>query len=158
MDGTWYQCRIMNEPALAPQRVTEIAAAFAAALDRDDFAAAGRLLADRCVYDTGQAVLDGRAAVLRAYAEASAWVRSKLDEVRYESEVERVEGMMATVRFTDYLIRAGGRFHRHRCSQELTLARDGTIVRIVHREIRGEREALEAFFGECGITPSRRPP
>src|SRR5204862_7539477 len=104
----------MNEPVLAPQRVTEIAAAFAAALDLEDFAAAGRWLAERCHYDTGRSVLEGRAAVLRSYAEASAWVRSKLDDVRYESEVEGVAGMIAPGRVKGYPFPAGARFAGHR--------------------------------------------
>ena len=141
----------MDEAALPPQRAAQIAAAFASALDADDFSAAGRLVVEHCVYDTGNGLLEGRAAVLRSYAEASAWARSKLDDVRYESEVERVDGAIATVRFTDYLVMAGGRFHRHRCRQELRIGPQGKIVRIVHREIPGEREALQTFFEQCGI-------
>ena len=136
----------MNEPEPALQRVAEIAAAFASALDRGDFPDAGRWLAEHCTYDRGDSVLRGRDAVLRSYAEASAWARSQLDDVRYDSEVERVEDATATVLFTDYLVRAGGRFHRHRCRQELTLDAGGRIARIVRRELEGEREALAAFL------------
>lgn len=135
----------------ATRRLTEIAAAFAAALDADDWTAAGRRLADACVYEAGDEVLQGRAAILGSYAAASAWARSHLDDVRYESEIEAVEGASATVRFTDYLVKAGGFFHRHRCRQRLFVDTAGAIVRIVHQEIPGEREALEEFLGRCGI-------
>ena len=77
--------------------------------------------------------------------------RRAFDEVRYESEVGPVDGETASVTFTDYLMKAGGRWHRHRCRQEFTVDASGRITHIVHREIPGEREALDAYFAECGV-------
>ncbi len=142
---------MIDEAAPSPQTVIATATAFAAALDQDDFTAAGGLVADDCAYDTGREIRYGRAAILASYADATAWAHAKFDDVRYESEIENVAGTTATVRFTDYLVKAGGKFHRHRCRQELTVGPAGTIVRIVHREIAGERESLEAFLRTCGI-------
>ena len=142
---------MIDEAAPSPQTITAIAAAFAAALDADDFTAAGRWLAMDCEYDTGREVVRGRGAILASYADASVWAHAKLDDVRYESEVQGVTGDTATVRFTDYLVKAGGHFHRHRCQQELAVGPAGTIVRIVHRDIPGERESLTAFFHRCGV-------
>ena len=142
---------MIDEAAPDPQTVIAIATAFATALDRDDFLDAARLIADDCVYDTGREVLTGRAAILASYADATAWAHAKFDDVRYESEIENVEGAVATVRFTDYLVKAGGHFHRHRCRQDVTVGPAGTIVRIVHREIVGERESLDVFLRTCGI-------
>jgi hypothetical protein len=140
-----------DEAPLATQRLRESATAFAAALDADDWTAAGRRLADECVYERGDEVLRGRAAILGSYAAASAWARNHLDDVRYESEIEAVDGGSATVRFTDYLVKAGGFFHRHRCRQTLFADDAGSFVRIVHHEIPGEREALEGFLRRCGL-------
>ncbi len=142
---------MIDEAAPNPQTVIATATAFATALDRDDFTAAGGLVADACVYDTGRETLNGRAAILASYADATAWAHAKFDDVRYESEIESVSGTTATVRFTDYLVKAGGQFHRHRCRQDVTVGPAGTIVRIAHREIAGEREKLEAFLRTCGI-------
>jgi len=120
-------------------------------LDADDFTAARALLAHDCVYERGCDTLRGPGEILASYAGASAWARRTFEEVRYESEVETVSGATACVTFTDYLLKAGHRWHRYRCQQAFTLGADDRIVRIVHRETPGEREALEAFFAGCGI-------
>ena len=144
---------MIDHAAPGPQTVIAIATAFATALDGDDFTAAGRLIADDCEYDTSRESLGGRGAILASYADATTWAHATFDDVRYESEIESVTGATAIVRFTDYLVKAGGKFHRHRCRQEVTVGPAGTIVRIVHREIAGERESLEAFLVTCGIEP-----
>ena len=123
----------------------------AAALDADDFAAARRLLADDCVYEGASETRHDSQAITASYAEASAWARRTFDEVRYESEVGIAEGDTVPVLFTDYLLKAGARWHRYRCRQEFTVGRNGRVARIVHHDLPGEREALEAYFKECGI-------
>lgn len=140
----------MTDAQLTPQRIAEIATAFAKAIDHDDFAAAGRLLSEVCTYDTGAERLTGRDAILDSYVQASRWARSTFDDVRYDSEMLRADARGATVRFTGYLVKAGGAFHRHRCEQDLSIDDRGEIDRIVHRELPGEREALQAFLARCG--------
>jgi hypothetical protein len=146
----------MTDVPLTPQRVADIAAAFAAALDADDFSAAGRLLADECIYEAPGGEFVRGAAIMASYADASAWAVKTFDDVRYESVVERVEGRTAALCFTDYLAKAPSRWHRYRCRQVLTLDFESAIVRIVHHEIDGERGALDAYFRACGI--ERRAP
>jgi hypothetical protein len=146
----------MIDDPLTPQRVAAIAAAFAAALDADDFAAAGRMLADACVYEAPAGRLMGRGSIMASYASAAAWVWKTFDDVRYESAVEHVEDRTAELRFTDYFAKAPARWHRHRCRQAVTLDLAGAIVRIVHHEVEGERARLDAYFRACGIErPSR---
>lgn len=128
-----------------------IVGGLAAALDADDFTAARRWLAEDCVYEGASETLRGAQAILGSYAEASAWAHRAFDEVRYESQVGAPEGDTVPVTFTDYLLKAGGRWHRYRCRQEFTVGRDGRIARIVHRDLPGEREGLAAYFKECGV-------
>ncbi len=135
--------------ASRPADVRQMVDRLAHLLDADDFSAARALLADDCVYETGSETLRGPDEILASYAGASARARRTFDEVRYESEVESVAGATACVTFTDYLLKAGHRWHRYRCRQELTVGADGRIVRIVHRELPGERQALQAFFATC---------
>ena len=135
----------------AASEVSAIVAGLARALDADDFPAARAFLTEDCVYETGHETLRGPAAILASYAAASAWARRAFDEVRYASEVGSASGATAAVTFTDYLLKAGGRWYRHRCRQEFTVGAGGRIVRIVHQELSGEREALDAYFMECGI-------
>jgi len=53
--------------------------------------------------------------------------------------------------FGYYLMAAGHGWHRYRCRQEFTFGDDGRVIRIVHRELPGEREDLQAFLDRCGI-------
>ena len=71
--------------------------------------------------------------------------------MRYASEIGPPVGATVPVTFTDYLLKAGGRWHRYRCRQEFTVGDAGRIVRITHHELPGEREGLDAYFSECGI-------
>jgi hypothetical protein len=123
--------------------------ALARALDADDFQTAARWIAIDCEYDARGEMLRGREAIIASYAASSAWGRERLT-VTYASEVEAPAGREVPVRFTDDLGH-GERTHRYRCRQRFTVGSDGLVERIVHEEIPGEREALEAFFRECGI-------
>ena len=126
-------------------------AAIARALDADDLETACALLAEDCIYETGRETLRGPDRIAASYAEASARARRLFDEVRYASEVGPASDATATVTFTDYLLKAGSRWHRYRCQQAFTVGAVGRIVRIVHRELPGERHALEVYFRECGV-------
>jgi uncharacterized protein (TIGR02246 family) len=134
-----------------PQAVRDVVGRMARALDADDLQSAALLLSDDCVYEAGAEIHRGSQAIVASYAAASARARHLFDDVRYESTIEAVEGDTATVTFIDYLIKAGGRAHRHRCRQAFTVSADGRITRIVHHELPGERESLAAFLRACGI-------
>ena len=142
----------MSAEPLSPDRVVEAATALSLALDRNDFATTARLIASDCVYEVRGDRIDGSDAIVASYAENNQWAVQHLDEVRYESVVEAPEGDTVPVLYTDYLMRAGGGWHRHRCRQRLTVGADGKIVRIVHEDLPGEMEALEDYFQRCGIS------
>jgi SnoaL-like protein len=131
--------------------VRAVAERLARLLDQDDFPAARALLDDACVYQTVRETLRGPDAIVESYRAASTWARRTFDEVRYESGVESVAGGTARVTFVDYVLKAGHGWHRYRCQQEFTVGADGLIAHIVHRELPGEREALDAFFAVCGV-------
>lgn len=139
----------MREPTTSEAEA--IVRRLAEALDADDFAAARTLLEDDCVYVGATGTFEGPEAIIGSYAEASAWARRTLDDVRYESETGPADGATVPVTYTDYLLKAGGRWHRYRCRQDVTVGVGGRIARIVHRELPGEREALDAYFRESGI-------
>jgi hypothetical protein len=139
----------MVEPAA--ETAAAIVASLARALDADDFAAVRAHLDEDCVYETGRETLRGPEAIVASYAAASTWAHRTFDEVRYESELEPVSGATVPVRFTDYLMKAGGRWHRHRCRQAFTVGPAGRVARIVHHDLPGEREALDAYFAEVGV-------
>ncbi len=125
------------------------ARAFAAALDADDFERARPLLATQCHYAVRGTSLVGPDAILASYAEATRFAHALVDEVAYESRaVEDDAGLR--ILFTDVL-RHRGREHRHQCVQRLTVNAEGCIERIVHEDLSGEKEALNAFLDACAI-------
>jgi hypothetical protein len=141
----------MNAAPPPPEIVTQAAAMLSAALDRNDFATAARLITPDCRYEVRGDTLIGAPAIITSYAESNEWAIAHLDEVRYESEVGTPEGDTVAVRYTDYLMKAGGGWHRHRCRQHLTVNAEGRIARIVHEDLPGEVEALDDYFERCGI-------
>jgi len=140
---------IMHEPTTA--EALAIVTRLAHALDADDFAGARACLDEDCVYVGREETWRGSEAIIGSYADASSWAHRTFDEVRYASEVGATTGATVPVTFIDYLLKAGGRWHRYRCRQEFTVGAEGTIVRITHHELPGEREGLERYFQECGV-------
>ena len=123
----------------------------ALALDADDYTTARACLDDDCVYVGRDETWTGSEAIIGSYADASAWAHRTFDEVRYSSEVGEPADATVPVTFTDYLLKAGGRWHRYRCRQEFTVGPEGRIVRITHHDLPGERDSLDAYFRECGV-------
>jgi limonene-1,2-epoxide hydrolase len=126
-----------------------LAEQFARALDREDYDEAARLLAPDCEYLSPKETLVSTQAIVASYREAGDWVKANIDAVAYESSV-RSEGSDAVVTFVDRLTHAG-QSHTYACEQVLSFASDGAIRRIVHRELPGQREAVDAFLGRAGV-------
>jgi SnoaL-like protein len=142
---------VMSELAASAR---EVVTRLAQALDADDYTSARACLDDDCVYVGRDETWTGSEAIISSYADASAWAHRTFDEVRYASEVGEVTGATGAtvpVTFTDYLLKAGGRWHRYRCRQEFTVGAAGRIVRITHHDLPGERDGLDVYFKECGV-------
>jgi hypothetical protein len=127
-----------------------IAAAFAQALDRDDYATATKLLAPACVYRFRDAVHEGRDAIIESYRTASAWARETFDEVAYASEIGALPDGRCAITFIDQLRHAGDA-HEHRCRQIVRMNDAGLIEHIEHEDLPGQREAVDAFNRRHGI-------
>jgi hypothetical protein len=127
-----------------------LATRFAARLDADDFAGLEPMLAAGCAYETGRGTLTGPQAILGSYREASERARRLFDAVRYDSEVIEAGDGFAVIQFRDHL-EVRGRTHVYRCRQRVTFGGDGTVTRIEHGELPGEREQLTAFCRDAGV-------
>lgn len=138
-------------PALAPETVTRVATSLARALDHNDFITAADWMATDCVYEVRDEVIVGSVPILASYADTATWAERAFDEIRYESEIGEPKGDTVAVLYTDYLMKVPGKWHKHRCRQHLTVGAEGRVVRIVHEDLPGETESLEAYFAECGI-------
>jgi hypothetical protein len=123
--------------------VADVAARFAAALDADDFAAAGQLLAPDGRYEVRGEVLVGPGAILKSYREASEAARREFDRVTYSSRVIEATLWTATIEFADHIERAGVT-HTFRSRQHLEV-KGGLITAIRHEDLPGEWEKLTEF-------------
>lgn len=130
-----------------------IARLFAAALDRCDFAEASHYLSPDCRYQIGGGELIGPEAIIGSYRDSAEWGSRTLEQVIYESEVEEGQDGLSVL-YTDRIIHHGQK-HESYSRQHLTMDENGRIVRIIHEELPGEREALEQFFKHCGVKPLR---
>jgi hypothetical protein len=103
-----------------------------------------KYLSDDCSYEIGKEVLVGPEAIIASYRESAEWGRRTLDQVVYESVVTQVENGLSVL-YIDRITH-GGATHEYRCRQHLWLNGAGKVIRIVHEELPGERERLDAFF------------
>lgn len=127
---------------------------FAQALDRNDFESARAFLAVDCVYQGRTETLSGREAILQSYRAASQWGAENLSQVSFSSEVRPEPDGRFVIRYTDHIEQAG-KSHTYQCEQVLSFKGNDEIVRIVHVELPGRREALLQFFTEVGVSDNR---
>ena len=130
---------------------THTASDFAAALDADDFLRAQKHLARYCLYHFRGTVYEGPDAIIDTYRAASEWGRESFDAIDYESSVEPLDDGRIAVTFIDRLSHAGEQ-HTHTCRQILHFNPHGSIVRIEHEDLPGERDAVDAFMTRHGIS------
>lgn len=125
--------------------VVAIATRLASALDREDYPAVAALLADDCEYEARTGTMHGPSAIVASYREASESARVRFDEVRYDSAVRADGECSAIVTFVDHLTHRGATC-TYSCEQLVRVDTRGRICRISHRELAGQREALDAFL------------
>lgn len=121
----------------------------ATALDRCDYAAAAAVLAADCEYVTPSGLITGPSAIVASYRQHDQWAKASIESVEYQSVV-RLDGDQAVVTFVDNL-RHRGAAHVYRCEQHVHVA-GGLVRRIEHREIPGEREAVDAWLEAVGVS------
>jgi hypothetical protein len=131
----------------------DVARRFARSLDEEDYASTVECLAPTCEYEIGGRTHIGPDAILAAYRKSGEWAARTLDGIHYESSVRPAEDGEAVVEFVDYL-EHGRITHTHRCEQHLKFDKGGLIFRIKHRDLPGEQEALDRFFGLAGLSRS----
>ena len=137
----------MVNPQSSP---VDVAARFAAALDRDDFDGAAELLMSDCVYQFEGDLITGREAIIETYRRNGEWARSTFDRIDYESLIEIADDGRACITFIDDIQHAG-QCHQYRCQQLVSVNAWGLIESIEHVEIENERPALEAFLERVGV-------
>ncbi|MFT5686611.1 MAG: hypothetical protein ACI8RZ_007567 [Myxococcota bacterium] len=124
-----------------------LAAAFAAALNDDEFDRAGLLLTGGCAYAVRGDILHGPEAILSSYRDSivqGAAYHTRFDAVAYASSVSAVEEHTVLIAYADHLM-LNDQQHTFRCQQRLWMDALGRIWRIEHTDLPGEQKAMIEF-------------
>ena len=116
---------------------------FARALDDEDYALAGSLLAEDCQYLCRGEWFRGSSAINGAYRQNGA-AAQRFDSIAYESAVAKDSDETYRIRFVDHLTHAGHEF-TFRCEQLVRLDESGKIVSIEHIDLPGQLGGLAKF-------------
>jgi predicted SnoaL-like aldol condensation-catalyzing enzyme len=119
---------------------------FASHIDNARYEEAGELISDDCVYRHENTVHKGRKGIVAMYRELQNGMKPHFDEIKYESEVEVIDGETCKVHYFDEY-RKGDRTHRIRTEEVLKFA-DGKIISIEQLSNHGEAMAFRKFFQE----------
>ncbi|MBC8868863.1 MAG: nuclear transport factor 2 family protein [Planctomycetes bacterium] len=117
---------------------------FALSLDAEDYQSVLSYLADDCVYESPTGVVTGPAAIVDSYKANGDSARSRFDRIEYRHQAIPLGEGWFRITFIDELV-SGQRVHLFRCNQRV-FVENGQIVRIVHEEIPGQRDRLNAFM------------
>lgn len=140
----------LSQEISAPGSLRARAERFTKALDEDDFESAKASLARNCRYLVGEKDLHGPEAIIQSFREGSDRAKRVFDNVDYGSEILKIDENSVTAQFTD-LIQIKGQTLVYSSRQHLEFGEDGLIIRIVHEEIPGELETLEAILKRVGV-------
>ena len=116
----------------------------AEALDGEDYPAARALLSDDCRYEFRGETIDGADEIIALYRDNGDKGRQCFDQIEYRSEISPLPGRRARIDYTDIVTHAGETITHH-CAQEIGVDEVGKITLIIHVDLEGEREAIEAF-------------
>ena len=122
----------------------QLIAAFAAALDAEDFERAGILLSGGCAHVLRGETRHGPEAILVFYEDKSRQAREQFDAIAYTSSVHAVEADAVVLACADHLV-LGEQQHTFRSQQRLWLDDLGRIWRIEHLDLPGQRAGMRRF-------------
>jgi limonene-1,2-epoxide hydrolase len=138
-------------------RNLDVVAAFARALDADDFDALLPMLADDVVYRIGDSEHHGPTAVVRSYRSGSELARQLFDVVAFSHEiVGPIADRTVRIDFVD-MLRVGDDQLIHHSIQDIQVDVVGRIVTIDDVPIDGERERVDAFLTRHDLTRGQSP-
>lgn len=118
----------------------------ARALDADNYEMAASVLSDQVEYSIGGDVMNGPAAVLASYRDASEMAHRLFDSVAYGHVVNATDDpLVFRVSYSDELT-VGEETLKHMAEQHVTVAADEGVVKIVNVDLPGEREKVDEFM------------
>jgi hypothetical protein len=124
---------------------------FAKALDNSDFDEALKFLDDNCIYYCRGKIYSGNKSIISEYKNNSDWVENTFESINYESSTETISAKQFKIHLTDKISHKGHYLH-HKSEQILLFNDSGLIERIEHIDLPGEREKVDKFFQDCGVT------
>ncbi len=116
----------------------------ASALDADDYDTAERLLEPDAVYDSGDSVVHGSAAIIESFSKTSDWGRTNLDELVFTHVIDDDRAPFDIV-FVDVL-RSGGEELALRHNMHVGISKRGLVKTLRLDRPAGEKENRWRLF------------
>lgn len=131
-------------------KTKELAKAFVAIMDSEDYEPAKQFLAKDCIYKVGDKIHKGTKAILKTYKEHHDFAKSTFDSVVYKSELSQISDNEFEVTYID-IITYGQKTHTYKCKQFFNLNSENKINEIIHEDIPGEYQRIKSFYEEIGL-------
>ena len=129
----------------------EYVEALAQALDDDDYVTAASTMAEHVEYSIGDQLMYGPQAVVASYRASSEMARRLFDQVGFGHEVVPTDDPYSfRVTYSDVLT-VGDETLTHTAEQQVTVAPDEGVVRIINLDLPGEREKVDRFMARHGL-------
>ena len=131
-------------------RHVDVVHQLASALDADDYVTAEQLLEPNAVYESGDSVTRGAAAIIDSFRRTSQWGREHLDALEFSHEIDDLNAPSDIV-FIDVL-RSGDEELTLRHTMHVAMSQRGRVNRLRLEVVPGEDAAVQSFFQRHGIT------
>jgi len=129
----------------------KVATAFGTNLDHDNFEATKELLTTDCVYDCNGEKIIGNENIINSYETNMKEGRQKFDQLVWgKCFITPLSSDEYEVHFSDFLTHKGIT-HNYKCKQKLYINDQFLIYKIIHIELRGEKEKLNNFYQKVGL-------
>lgn len=131
---------------------SSVAKQFGEYLDEDNFEQFKLLLSVDCNYEIGGQVLNTPETIAGLYEQNLKEGKEKFDELIWgKSRVEQVSENQFDIFFSDFL-KHKGVTHNYKCKQRILINADGLVEEIIHLELPGEKEALQRYYEQVGLS------
>jgi len=128
------------------EKIQSTATLFGKYLDEDNFEAVKKLLETNCEYFIHDKKIISKETIVNSYSKNQKEGKAKFDKMIWgKSYIEKITDHQFEVFFSDHLTHKGIT-HNYKCKQKLFINSNFLIEKIIHQELLGQREKLEAFY------------
>lgn len=124
----------------------QIAILFGQYLDDDNFTEFVKILKHNCLYLINDCSYTDRQVISDLYENNMKEGKIKFDKLVWgKSKVKQISNNEFDIHFSDFLMK-NGLEHNYNCKQRIIINDNLEVEKIVHMELEGEKEKLQAYY------------